>query len=334
MQKKEFYQVMNRDFPFTPTLKQQILLQKLSDFACDTSVDSLFLLKGYAGTGKTTIIGTFVKFLWNVKMKYVLLAPTGRAAKVIGNYSGKQAHTIHRYIYYPKKNSNGSMQFQLKQNKARDTIFIIDEASMISDRSSDQKLFDNGSLLDDLILFVYAGHNCKIIFIGDTAQLPPVKLDISPALKEKSLERDFNKEVTHIELDDVVRQASDSGILMNATRIRECLTDGFYESFQFELKDYPDIIRLVDGHEIMDALNESYQQSGHEESVIILRSNKRANIYNQQIRSRILFRDEEISAGDHLMVVKNNYFWLDTKSEAGFIANGDIIKILEIQKNH
>lgn len=332
MQKKEFYQLLLKDFPFVPTVKQQTLLSMLAEFCCEPSKDTLFLLKGYAGTGKTTIIGTLVKYLWEIKMKYVLLAPTGRAAKVIANYSGKQAHTIHRYIYYPKKNSNGSMQFQLKQNKARDTVFIVDEASMISDRPSDQKLFENGSLLDDLMLFVYAGHNCKIIFIGDTAQLPPVKLDVSPALREDSLERDFYKKVKYIELDDVVRQAGGSGILMNATQIRECLTDGFYESFQFELANYPDVIRLVDGHEIMDALNDSYHQSGHEESVIILRSNKRANIYNQQIRNRILFREDEIASGDHLMVVKNNYYWLDAKSKAGFIANGDIIKILEIQK--
>ena len=332
MQKKEFYQLLLKDFPFVPTTKQQTLLSMLAEFCCEPSKDTLFLLKGYAGTGKTTIIGTLVKYLWKIKMKYILLAPTGRAAKVIANYSGKQAHTIHRYIYYPKKTNNGSMQFQLKQNKARDTVFIVDEASMISDRPSDQKLFENGSLLDDLMLFVYAGHNCKIIFIGDTAQLPPVKLDVSPALKEDSLERDFYKKVKYIELDDVVRQAGGSGILMNATQIRECLTDGFYESFQFELANYPDVIRLVDGHDIMNALNDSYHESGHEESVIILRSNKRANIYNQQIRNRILFREDEIASGDHLMVVKNNYYWLDTKSKAGFIANGDIIKILEIQK--
>ncbi|UZO80053.1 AAA family ATPase [Aquimarina sp. ERC-38] len=332
MHKKEFYQLLMRDFPFEPTAKQQVLLLKLAEFVCEVSDNTLFLLKGYAGTGKTTVIGILVKYLWKIKMKYVLLAPTGRAAKVISNYSGKQAHTIHRYIYYPKKNTNGSIQFQLKPNKARDTLFIVDEASMISDQPGEQKLFENGSLLDDLMLFVYSGHNCKIVFIGDTAQLPPVKLDVSPALRADNLERDFNKQVTHIELDEVVRQASDSGILMNATQIRECLNEGFYDTFQFTLKSFPDVVRLVDGHEIMDALNESYHQSGYEESVIILRSNKRANIYNQQIRSRILFREEELTPGDHLMVVKNNYFWLDVKSEAGFIANGDIIKILEIQK--
>ncbi len=330
MGEREFYELLKKDFPFEPTLKQDIVLQKLSSFMLSGSKDDLFLLKGYAGTGKTTLIGTLVKNLWKAKLTPVLLAPTGRAAKVISNYSGKQAQTIHRNIYYPKKNSSGGVAFQLKQNKSRNTLFIIDEASMIPDTPSDSKLFENGSLLDDLMMYVYSGYNCKILFIGDTAQLPPVKLEVSPALNPDNLSMGFNKEVTQIELDEVVRQAENSGILMNATRLREFLNDGFYDSFQFHISGYSDIVRCIDGHEIMDALNDAYTTLGHEESVIILRSNKRANIYNQQIRSRILFQEEELSSGDYLMVVKNNYFWLDNKSEAGFIANGDIIKVLEI----
>ncbi len=330
MREKEFYELLKEDFPFEPTIKQDIVLQKLSHFLLLGSKDSLFLLKGYAGTGKTTLVGTLVKNLWRAKLNSVLLAPTGRAAKVISNYSGTQAQTIHRHIYYPKKNKSGGLAFQLKQNKSRNTIFIVDEASMIPDTPSDSKLFENGSLLDDLMMYVYSGHNCKILLIGDTAQLPPVKLEVSPALNPDNLAMAFNKEVTQIELDEVVRQAENSGILMNATRLRELLNDGFYDAFQFKISGYPDMIRFFDSHEIMDALNDAYSSSGHEESVIILRSNKRANIYNQQIRSRILFLEEELSAGDYLMVVKNNYFWLDTKSEAGFIANGDIIKVLEI----
>ncbi len=330
MKEAEFYGLLKEDFPFEPTLKQDIVLQKLSYFILSGSKDSLFLLKGYAGTGKTTLIGTLVKNLWKAKLNPVLLAPTGRAAKVISNYSGKHAQTIHRNIYYPKKNKSGGLAFQLKQNKSRNTIFIVDEASMIPDTPSDSKLFENGSLLDDLMMYVYSGYNCKVLLIGDTAQLPPVKLEVSPALDANTLEMGFNKEVTQIELDEVVRQAEHSGILMNATRLRELLTDGFYDAFQFKISGYSDIVRFLDGHEIMDALNDAYSSSGHEESVIILRSNKRANIYNQQIRSRILFQEEELSSGDHLMVVKNNYFWLEPKSEAGFIANGDIIKVLEI----
>ncbi len=330
MRETEFYELLKNDFPFDPTLKQDIVLQKLANFVLSSTKDALFLLKGYAGTGKTTLIGTLVKNLGKAKLNSVLLAPTGRAAKVISNYSGRQAQTIHRNIYYPKKNSSGGLAFQLKQNKKRNTVFIVDEASMIPDIPSDSKLFENGSLLDDLMMFVYSGHNCKILFIGDTAQLPPVKLEVSPALDMDTLSMSFNKEVTQIELDEVVRQAEGSGVLMNATSLRELLNEGFYQSFQFEVSKYQDIVRLVDGHDIMEALNDAYTSVGHEESVIIVRSNKRANIYNQQIRSRILFQEEELSAGDYLMVVKNNYFWLDSKSEAGFIANGDIIKVLEI----
>lgn len=330
MKENEFYELLKEEFPFEPTMKQDIVLQKLSYFALSGSKDSLFLLKGYAGTGKTTLIGSLVKNLWKAKLNTVLLAPTGRAAKVISSYSGKHAQTIHRNIYYPKKNKSGGLAFQLKQNKSRNTIFIVDEASMIPDTPSDSKLFENGSLLDDLMMYVYSGYNCKILFIGDTAQLPPVKLEVSPALDANNLSIGFNKDVTQIELDEVVRQAENSGILMNATRLREALNNEFYDYFQFQIDGYPDVVRFFDGHEIMEALNDAYASSGHEESVIILRSNKRANIYNQQIRSRILFQEEELSTGDYLMVVKNNYFWLDNKSEAGFIANGDIIRVLEI----
>ena len=330
MKETEFYNLLKKEFPFEPTIKQDLVLQKLSGFLLSDSKDSLFLLKGYAGTGKTTLIGTLVTNLWKVKLKSVLLAPTGRAAKVISNYSGRQAQTIHKNIYYPKKDKSGGVAFQLKQNKHRDTLFIVDEASMIPDAPTESKLFENGSLLDDLMMYVYSGHNCKILFIGDTAQLPPVRLEVSPALDIDKLELGFNKKVEHIELDEVVRQAEDSGILMNATELRESLNDHIYEEFKFRVSGFDDIVRLIDGHEIMDAINDAYHNQGQEESVIILRSNKRANIYNQQIRSRILFQEEELSAGDHLMVVKNNYFWLDNKSEAGFIANGDIIKILEI----
>ena len=330
MKENEFYTILKDDFPFTPTALQDVVLQKLSHFLISKTKDSIFLLKGYAGTGKTTLIGVLVKNLWKAKLSAVLLAPTGRAAKVISNYSAKQAQTIHRHIYYPKKNTSGGVAFQLKQNKHRNTIFIVDEASMISDVASDSKLFENGSLLDDLMLYVYSGFNCKILFVGDTAQLPPVQLEVSPALDQNNLSMGFNKEVTEMELNEVVRQAKDSGILTNATQLRETLNEGFYDSFQFNISGYTDITRCLDGHEIIEALNDAYSSDGHEESVIILRSNKRANMYNQQIRSRILFQEDEISTGDYLMVVKNNYFCLDSKSEAGFIANGDIIKILEI----
>ena len=325
-----FYKLLLKDFPHSPTQKQDILLQQLSGFLFESKNNSIYVLKGYAGTGKTTVIGTIVKNLWKIKMSSVQLAPTGRAAKVISNYSDKPAHTIHRIIYYPKKQSGGGISFTLQRNKHRNTIFIVDEASMISDNAAESKLFENGSLLDDLMSYVYSGNNCKLLLIGDQAQLPPVKMDISPALDERNLELQFDKTVKSIELDEVMRQAETSGILKNATRIREFLNDELYEDFRFDLSNQDDVVRLIDGNEIMDSLSDSYQEYGNEGTAIIVRSNKRANLYNQQIRSRILFKEEEVSAGDYFMVVKNNYFWLDTKSEAGFIANGDIVEILEI----
>jgi len=329
MNVSELYSFLKNDFPHITTPKQDIALQLLSKFVLATDKNETFLLKGYAGTGKTTIVGALVKNLPKIKKRSVLLAPTGRAAKVISNYSNKQAYTIHKKIYFPKS-EKGSVSFTLKANKHRDTIFIVDEASMIPDINQDSRLFENGSLLDDLMHYVYSGHNCKILLIGDSAQLPPVHLSISPALDRDLLERQYNTEVVFIELDEVVRQQEGSGILENATKIRERLEEEFFEDFKFSGEVFPDIIRPMDGQEIMDAISDSYSTLGNEGSVIIVRSNKRANLYNQSIRERILFQESELSAGDYLMVVKNNYFWVDDTSEAGFIANGDIIEILEI----
>jgi ATP-dependent exoDNAse (exonuclease V) alpha subunit len=330
MNSSEFYFLIKKQFPFEPTLKQDIVLQQLSDFILNSAPNALYVLKGYAGTGKTSIIGTIVTNLWKAKKSSVLMAPTGRAAKVISNYSGKEAFTIHKKIYFPKKEKSGAVKFVLQPNKHKKTIFIVDEASMIPDIPSESKLFENGSLLDDLMQYVYSGHQCKLLLIGDTAQLPPVKLDLSPALNEDLIEINYNKDVIKMELDEVVRQEQNSGILINATAIRESIENEFYDSFKFDLKGFKDIVRLVDGYEIMDAINDSYSSLGNEETAIIVRSNKRANLYNQQIRSRILFNDHELTAGDYLMVVKNNYFWIKPTTEAGFIANGDIIEVLEI----
>ena len=287
-------------------------------------------MKGYAGTGKTTIIGTLVKNLWKAKKQVLLLAPTGRAAKVVSSYAGKEAFTIHKKIYVPRTDKNGKMTFILGPNKHKTTLFIIDEASMISDVSTQSRLFGSGALLDDLIQFVYSGHQCRLLLIGDTAQLPPVNIELSPALNANKLELNYNKNVTSIELDEVVRQDQDSGILYNATELREGISNQFLDSFEFKLEGFIDIVRLVDGHDIMDAINDAYSQLGNEETALIVRSNKRANLYNQQIRSRILFNEHELTAGDYLMIVRNNYFWLKPSSEAGFIANGDIIEVLEV----
>ncbi|OUS00017.1 ATP-dependent endonuclease [Flavobacteriales bacterium 33_180_T64] len=330
MTSSDFYKLLIRKFPFAPTNKQLVALEQLAQFVYDDSPNVLYLLKGFAGTGKTSIIGALVSNLWETKKNAVLMAPTGRAAKVISNYSKKEAFTIHKKIYFPKKEKGGGVKFVMQPNKHRNTIFIVDEASMIPDTPTDSKSFESTSLLDDLMSYVYSGHKCKLLLIGDKAQLPPVKSDLSPALNGEKLDLNYNKNVTAIELDEVVRQNQDSGILSNATRIREVLENEFFESFKFNLNGFDDIIRLVDGHEIMDAINDSYSEHGHEDTAIIVRSNKRANLYNQQIRNRILFNENELTVGDFLMVVKNNYFWVKPTTEAGFIANGDIIQVLEI----
>ncbi len=326
----EFYKQLIEAFPFTPTSTQNQLLQRLSEFIYSKEKNGLFLLKGYAGTGKTTSISTMVTSLWKTGKKSVMLAPTGRAAKVISNYANKPAFTIHKKIYHPKKQKNGGVSFVLQTNKHTNTFFIVDEASMISDSTSNSKLFENGSLLDDLMSFVYSGIGCKLILIGDTAQLPPVKLDVSPALEEDKLSLHYNKEVEMLELNEVMRQHEGSGILVNATELRYLLLG--YDTFDFKFQlGYPDVIRLEDGYDIEDAINTAYDNIGVEDTAFIVRSNKRANQYNQQIRSKIRGQENEISTGDFVMVVKNNYFWLPESSDAGFIANGDICEIMAIR---
>ena len=327
---KNFYSILSHSFPFNPTIKQDAFFQKITAFITNTNNDAIFVLKGYAGTGKTTVISTIVNNLIEINKKYVLLAPTGRAAKVIANYSNKPAFTIHKKIYFPKKSSGGGVSFTMQQNKHKNTIFIVDEASMISDVVIESKLYESGSLLDDLISYIYSGENCKMILLGDTAQLPPVNLDISPALNTDSLELNYNKKVDWIELDEVMRQELNSGILFNATELRELLKDSFITEFKFKLRGFKDIVRLTDGYDIQDAINQAYSNYSIEDTAFIVRSNKRANQYNEQIRTKILDKESDLSTGDFLMVVKNNYFWLKEKDEAGFIANGDIIEVLEI----
>lgn len=326
----DFGKLLEAAFPHKTTVQQSLAIDKIAHFVLSKKGDTLFLLKGFAGTGKTTLVGTLVTNLWKIKRMAVLMAPTGRAAKVMSNYADAQAYTIHRKIYFPKKQSGGAIQFILAPNKHRNTVFIVDEASMIPDTPSDSKLFENGSLLDDLLQYVYAGHNCKLILIGDTAQLPPVNLSISPALDQDRLALQYHKEVVHLELNEVVRQNEGSGILWNATRLREQLESDFLDTFRFRLAPFADVVRLRDGNEIQEAIDNAYSQDGKEETAIIVRSNKRANLYNGNIRNRILFLENDLAVGDYMMVVKNNYFWLETGSEAGFIANGDIIEVLGI----
>ncbi len=324
----DFHKELLQKFPYRPTSKQSELFFLLVDFILSEDKNSLFLIKGYAGTGKTTTISTLVHNLSKVRKKAVLLAPTGRAAKVISGYSKRQAFTIHKKIYFPKKQQNGSVEFVLQPNKHTHTIFIVDEASMIPNQSQNGKLFEKASLLDDLISYVYSGHQCKLILIGDTAQLPPVKLNLSPALEEDLLANHYHKNVQKIELDEVTRQHENSGILANASVLRN-LIEFDANNFQFDL-GYPDIIRLIDGYDIEDAITESYKNGGVEDTALIVLSNKRANQYNQQIRSQVRGQENEITTGDYIMVVKNNYYWLQDSSEASFIANGDICEVLRI----
>jgi len=332
MDKNHLISNLIAEFPYTPTNSQHLLINKLSDFLLEKNQKSLFVLTGYAGTGKTTIVSSFVKHLASLGKRSVLLAPTGRAAKVFSAYSGKQAFTIHKEIYFIATGYDGAMKILLSENKHKNTIFIVDEASMIPDNSisGELSLFSTRNLLEDLLNFVYSGENCKLILLGDTAQLPPVGSNISPALDVNFLKHSYSLDIYTAELTDVVRQTKESGILMNATNIRRKIKVEHSESL-IHIGKYDDINRIT-GEELEDLLNSAYSNSGLEETVVITRSNKRANSFNQEIRKRILFKEDEVSTGDYLMIVKNNYFWIDKESKPGFLANGDIIEIQRILK--
>jgi len=333
MNQQEFSTILLQHFPFEAKGGQRQLFTKLSAFILGKNSDQIFVIKGYAGTGKTTIVRSLVQSLPAVNGKTVLLAPTGRAAKVLSNYTKKQAYTIHKKIYYRKPENDGGLAFTLQQNLHTDTIFVVDEASMISSSGglNDNGFFGGGSLLDDLIRYVFSGTNCKLIFIGDTAQLPPVGLDVSPALDIDFLKASYYFQVDWLELTEVVRQTENSGILTNATAIRNQINEDRNSKPNFILNSFKDIVRLG-GDELEDALNDAYNKYGAEDTMVISRSNKRANIFNQQIRARIRWQENELSSGDYMMVVKNNYFWLPEESKAGFIANGDIIQLMSIGK--
>ena len=326
MNSTKLIQLLNNKFPFEPTSQQTEVIKQLSEFVENSSSNSLFLLKGYAGTGKTTLVSSLINSLWSVGKKVVLLAPTGRAAKVLSVYSKKSAFTIHKKIYWMRTNSQGNTYVTLQENKHTNTIFVVDEASMIPDTSD--KGFGGRVLLDDLIEYVYSGVMCKLILIGDTAQLPPVHLDISPALDENLLGVTYRKDVYSAELTQVVRQQSTSMVLENATHLRDKISANDFDTPQ--LKCNSEVVRLDVGVDIQEALEDAYSNSGVEGTVVICRSNKRANLYNQQIRARIRGLEDDISTGDFLMVVRNNYFWLPETSKAGFIANGDMVEVMRI----
>ena len=328
-----FYQSLLAHFGFKPTKNQQKVIGELTDFTFSTTPKSAFVLKGYAGTGKTSIIGALVKTLPDFNFSSVLLAPTGRAAKVLSNYSGKPASTIHKMIYQLKSGGDGYTRFVLKENKFENTLFLVDEASMIGDGSglTNAGWGETKSLLDDLLSYVFAGRNCKLILIGDTAQLPPVGTDLSPALDEDFMYKSYFLNLSFFELNEVVRQKKTSGILKLATSLRNKIEQENYQLPLLQLKESSLDVKIITGLELEDALNDAYGKYGEENSMVICRSNKRANLFNLQIRSRIKWLEDEIASGDFMMVVKNNYFWLDDSSKAGFIANGDIVEILKIR---
>ncbi len=284
----------------------------------------IMVIKGYAGTGKTTLVNSLVKTLAEMRQRSVLLAPTGRAAKVLFSYTGFTAWTIHKKIYKQKSGSDGLGSFVLDNNMHKDTYFIVDEASMIGTATGDS-LFGTGDLLRDLLQYVDNDRNCKLVLIGDTAQLPPVGMDVSPALDKKVLESNGWR-VSEYTLTDIVRQAKDSGVLMNATLLRDHITKADIKIPTLDTESFPDIER-VGGAELLDLLSDSYDRAGEDDTIVVTRSNKRANRFNAGIRSQILWREEQISKGDLLMVVKNNYYWKDEGKKIDFIANGDIARI-------
>ena len=328
MNSEKLQEKIRFNFPFQATNEQNDIITDISEFITTIGNRSIYVLKGYAGTGKTTLVSSLVKSLPVVAKRHVLMAPTGRAAKVLAKYSKRAASTIHRKIYWIRTNKSGNTFITRKENTHTNTIFFVDEASMISENN--EKAFGNRSLLDDLIEYVYEGLDCKLILIGDTAQLPPVHLEVSPALNEEILERKSNKQIISRELTEVVRQKENSLILNNATLIREKIAK---EDYTFpSIITNNEVIRINTGEDLQDALESAYSNNGINNTSVICRSNKRANLYNQQIRTKIRWQENEISSGDMLMVVRNNYFWLDESSKAGFIANGDIIMVTKINE--
>lgn len=300
----------------------------MARFLYDADPRSAFLLKGYAGTGKTSLVSALIQVLPQLKVNTLLLAPTGRAAKVIASYSGRPAFTIHKKIYTTVTDASGAVRTARAINKHAYTLFIVDEASMIGLEPTSTRQ----SLLEDLIDYVYDGNHCRLMLIGDTAQLPPVGQTESPALDERYLAAAFGLNVLAAELTEVVRQQQLSGILSNATSLRTQISSLTAAEAQMPLfaPNGTDVVRLS-GEDLMETLFREYGDFALDQVVVVCRSNKRANLFNQGIRNSVLFREEEVNAGDYLMVVKNNYFWLDEESTIGFIANGDIVEVLSVR---
>ena len=324
-------QQIKANFPYKPTVEQEKVLESLAFFLLAPETDGIFLLKGYAGTGKTSLVGALVKTLFQLERKCVLLAPTGRAAKVFSHYAGHPAFTIHKKIYRQKSFSNELTNFSLDDNLHQHTLFIVDEASMIANDGLAGSMFGTGRLLDDLVQYVYAGTGCRLMLIGDTAQLPPVGVEESPALSADVL-KGYGLNVEEMGLTEVVRQMYDSGILWNATELRRYIAEeDFFSLPPVKVEGFPDV-KILPGNELIETISECYDKAGMDDTIVVCRSNKRANIYNKGIRNTILYREEELESGDWLMVAKNNYFWTEGNKDIDFIANGDIAVVRRVRR--
>ncbi len=331
MLNNDLSQQIKRNFSYKPTEEQENALNSFSNFLLSPSSEKIFVLRGYAGTGKTSLVSALVKTLGEVGRKCVLLAPTGRAAKVFSLYSHHPAYTIHRRIYRQRVFSGDMENFTLNTNLHRQTLFIVDEASMIANEGLSGASFGTGRLLDDLIEYVYSVPGCSLMLVGDTAQLPPVGEEQSPALSVPVLQG-YGLEVTECLLTQVVRQAADSGILYNATLLRHSIMkDACFGLPSVRIGKFPDV-KVIQGGDLIEAISDSYDKVGMDETIIICRSNKRANLYNRGIRNTILYREDELNAGDVLMVAKNNYFWGADCKELDFIANGDVAVVRRVRR--
>ena len=322
-------------FPHVPTEDQARALDALSAFLVSSQADAAFILRGYAGTGKTSLVAALVRALDRLEQKCVLLAPTGRAAKVLASHAGHPAFTIHKRIYRQRAFSNDLSNFVLNDNLAAHTLFIVDEASMIPNEGLSGSAFGTGRLLDDLVHFVYSGQGCRLLLMGDQAQLPPVGEAESPALCADMI-RGYGLEVDEANLTQVVRQEKESGILWNATRLRQAIAqDECFSLPKIRLTGFADI-RILPGDELIDELETCYGRDGLDETLVVTRSNRRANLYNNGIRSRILWREDELEGGDVLMIAKNNYHWAGSDSKDGksgdFIANGETALVRRVRR--
>lgn len=320
------------NLPFTPNEEQEEALKKIMSFLFSKQGNTAFIMKGYAGTGKTSILGALVKAMIELNQKLILMAPTGRAAKVLSLHSNKKAFTIHKKIYIQKNFTGDYSEFLIAPNLHKDTIFIVDEASMISNSNDGNKSFGSGCLLDDLIKYVYSGENCRLLLIGDDAQLPPIGQELSNALSHDVLEG-YGLDILSAKLSEVARQKIDSGILFNATNIRNSINnDTVYMYPKIFAHRYHDI-KIITGEELIDEISSAYGRDGIDSTMIITRSNKRANIYNQGIRNKILYREDEVSSGDLIMITKNNYHWSKDIKEMDFIANGEIMEVKRVRNS-